>query len=423
MQTHVGVATADITPDRPNPLCGFAARAGGSWAEIRARLSLQAFAFGAGPAPHAILVCADLLWWGPDIADPLRRELAERYDLPLDAVMLHASHTHSAPGPSVDLSPLIGVGDRAYLATLVRLTGEAVAAAVADLAPVRLARGTGHSRIGMNRRRLNPGGRIGGADPDGPIDPEVGVVRINRADGSTKAVLVHYSCHPVINADAAVTPDYPGVLRERIQAAIGPRCTVAFLQGCCGDINPDVRDERGEFRRAGRAETERIGGALAAAALEALSRSVTELADARIGGRTHEVALPMDTPTPEELRRRSAEPGIWGEWATKLLTEPERLVESWPLRLSRLDLAAGWSLLGLNAEVSLAYGRYIKEHTAGTTLPLPYTNGMIGYVVTAEQLRQGGYEPDESYPYIYRPGRFTAEIEELVRAGIDEVCT
>lgn len=419
MRTEVGVAVADITPEHPNPLSGFAARAGSSWEEIRAPLGLQAFAFGDGSALRAVLVCADLLWWGPDVAEPLRRQLADRHGLPVDAVMLHASHTHSAPGPSLDVSPRLGVGDEAYLKWLKDRTLATVANAVADLEPVRIVRATGRCRIGVNRRRVLLDGRIGGADPDGPMDPEVAVIRLGRTDGSPKAVLVHYACHPVINADAAVTPDFPGAMRERIKGALGPGCTVAFLQGCCGDINPDVLDEHGGFRRAGREETERIGGRLADAALAALAGTVTELAPGPIAGRTHEVMLALDTPSREELLARRDEPGIWGEWASVLLAEPERIVPAVPLMLSRLDLAAGWSLLGMNAEVTVAYGQYVKERTAGAVLPVPYTNGMIGYVVTAEQLRQGGYEPDESYPYIYRPGRFSEGIEDAVRGGID----
>ena len=31
-----------------------------------------------------------------------------------------------------------------------------------------------------------------------PVDPTVGVIRFDRADGKPLAILVHYSCHPVI---------------------------------------------------------------------------------------------------------------------------------------------------------------------------------------------------------------------------------
>jgi hypothetical protein len=85
-----------------------------------------------------------------------------------------------------------------------------------------------------------------------------------------------------------------------------------------------------------------------------------------------------------------------------------------------LALADGLSLLGFDAEVCVEYGLHVKEISAGAVLPIGYTNGMIGYLVTAEQLRLGGYEPDESYPYVYRPGRFAPDAEARVLAALAE---
>jgi hypothetical protein len=39
---------------------------------------------------------------------------------------------------------------------------------------------------------------------------------------------------------------------------------------------------------------------------------------------------------------------------------------------------------------------YIKQLSQGGTLPLGYSNGMVGYVPTAAQIAEGGYEGDSS---------------------------
>ena len=52
--------------------------------------------------------------------------------------------------------------------------------------------------------------------------------------------------------------------------------------------------------------------------------------------------------------------------------------------------------------------------TSRRVLPIGYSNGMIGYLVTAEQIAEGGYEPAESYAYLYRPGPFRPEVERAV---------
>jgi hypothetical protein len=46
---------------------------------------------------------------------------------------------------------------------------------------------------------------------------------------------------------------------------------------------------------------------------------------------------------------------------------------------------------------------------------------MIGYVPTAQQLAEGGYEAEGSCPYFGLPGPFDPRIEGLIRRAIDEL--
>ena len=425
--TYVGTATADITPQRPVELSGFAARQG-VFEGVRAPLSVQVFAFGepAGAggdarAVSAVLVCADLLWWGPDVVASLRERISTRFGVPAKSVVLHGSHTHSAPYPGLTGSPLIGAGDKRYLAFLEDVVVDVTGTAIGDLEPVRLARGSGGCDIGINRRRANPDGTFGGPDPEGPVDHEVGVVLVETLSGEPKALLVHYTCHPVVTADQQVSPDYPGVLRSRLAELVGGGVVTAFLQGCCGDINPSVlRDDR--FRRGGDAELADLGGRLAEAAAAVVDAGLTPVAaGSGVRVRREVVNLPLHTPSLQMLAQHRDHEGIWGDWSRRLLTDPTQIVQEIPLGLSLLELGDGLALLGFDAEMSVAYGHYAKERSAGRILPIGYTDGMIGYVVTAQQLREGGYEPDESYPYIYRPGRLTPAAEGIVKGAIDTV--
>lgn len=423
----LGTAQVDITPTESVQLSGFAARLD-PWRRVQAPLSAQAFAFGDGErdgSVRAVLVCADLLWWGPDTVATLRSRLSEAYDVPADGIVLHASHTHSAPAPGLSFSPYIGAGDPAYLRRLVDAVVEAVGAAIGAREPVTATRGTGTCTFATNRRRNNPDGTIGGPDPDGVTDPEVSVVRFDRTDGTRKAVLVHYTCHPVIAGDPAdpvVSPDYPGATRDRLVADLPSSPSepvIGFLQGCCGDVNPGLIGADGGFYRGSDDEIARLGGQLAEAAAEALREPGDAVGTGHVELVTRTVELPLQTPSRDSLARRRNEPDIWGEWADRLLGEPERLVESVPLRMTLLRLADRLALLGFDAEVTVAYGHYVKRASDDVVLPIGYTNGMVGYVVTAEQVRAGGYEPDASYPYIYRPGRFAPGVERAVKAGID----
>lgn len=419
--TTLGAATADITPRHPVDLSGFASRTE-PLTGVRAPLELQAFAFGDDVGLRAVLVAADLLWWGPDVADAVRTKIAADHGIGAEAVLLHASHTHSGPQPGLTFSTLVGRGDRDYLDFLTATTVAAVAAAVADREPVTVARGSGSCSIALNRRRANPGGGRGGPDPDGPMDPEVAVIRFDRPDGSAKALLTHYACHPVITADQLAGPDFPGVTRARLAERLDGSPVIAFLQGCCGDLDPDLT-EGDRFVRGDDADLDRLGGALADAVITVLDAGLESAGDLAVRTRTCTARLPLHTPSLAMLVNRRDEEGIWGDWARHLLAHPELITEEIPLRLIMLELTDRLALLGLDAEITVEYGLWLKNWSNGDVLPIPYTNGMIGYVVTADQVRQGGYEPDDSFPYVYRSGRFTTRTEEIVRSAITSLLT
>lgn len=446
MTTYVGVSVADITPDQPVPLAGFAVRLV-PWEKVRDPLSLQVFAFGR-PGPDGrvscsvVLVCADLLWWGPDLVASLTQRIAERYAIPPDAVVLHATHTHCAPQPGLTCSPLLGQGDPDYVEGLRATVVEAVGRAIERMVPVRLSRGVGTCRIGINRRRVHSDELVLGPNPDGPVDPEVHVIRLSRVGGGsaegaqaaetgsaeshsttadeTLAVLVHYTCHPTTSDAPYVSADYPGAMRAALRASLGEDVVIGFLQGCCGDINPALV-RGGEFYRGGDTDLAQLGGALAASVRDVLSGPMTALPDGEVRVQARTVDLPLETPSPDQLASLRDDDGIWGDWARHLLADPARLVDQVPLRLTLLSLSPELALLGFDAEVTVAYGFDVKQRSGSQVLPLPYTNGMVGYVVTDEQLRQGGYEPDQSYPYIYRPGRWAPGVEERVKAAVGAV--
>jgi hypothetical protein len=298
---------------------------------------------------------------------------------------------------------------------------DAIERARTNRVPVTVERGAGECRIGVNRR---PPGRPGmpmGADPSGPVDPELTVVRFRDRADQTRAILLHYACHPTITMDRLVSSEFPGVATGEIARTLGGPVPVAYLQGCCGDINPRmVRD--GTFWFGGDEEVEWFGKQVAAAALAVLARPLPPLAPTTLAGRRVTVDLPFQrVPTVAELEARRREPGVTGEWCELLLRRPDLLRPAIPLELTRLDLADGLALLAMNAEVTVPYGRFVKELAGGTVLPLAYSDGMVGYVVTAEQVAEGGYEALSSTPYFGMPAPFAPAIEERVKGAIRDL--
>lgn len=426
---RLGVATADITPRHPVPLAGFASRRS-AFESVDRPLLLKAWAFESedpaeGTPARALLVQADLIWWGSERMPALLRELNARWGLPASAVILHATHTHGGPQTSDRFAPSLGLSDEDYVRELEARLLSCVEDAFSRLEPVVVERGRGACAIGVHRRRRINGRVSMAPNPEGPCDPEVVVVRFRRGDGTTAGAWAHYACHPTTTDDNVVHPEFPGVAATLAEHWLGEGATVSYLQGCCGDIRPAlVRD--GAFRKGERSDMVELGRRLADEIVRILEGPMERLEPAELASERLAVELPLEgVPGLEQLGEAAAADGIRGEWARLLSSRPDRLAPTIPLELNGVRIARGLTLLAMNAEMVGAYGAFAKAYAQGAALPLPYSNGMIGYVPTAEQLAEGGYEPAESAYYFALPSPFAPAVEacvvESMKALLDSV--
>jgi hypothetical protein len=307
--------------------------------------------------------------------------------------------------------------DPAWIDLLTGRLLDAVAASWDVRQPAVVERGRGTTQIGLNRRALR------GEDPADQIDREVVALRIATPADEPLAVLVHHACHPTTTGDPRVTSEFPGVMAERVAAALGGEVIVGFLQGCCGDINPRVTVDRGK-RPLGDAEVAAIGEELAADVLRVLDDPLVPVTIDHITARSTTAMLPVrHVPTEDELRACLDAPGITGEWARHMLAHPERLTPAVPVALTHLRLGDELGFLAMAAEVTTPYGLAIKAATGHRTLPLPYSNGMTGYVITDVQLAAGGYESVESTPYFALPSPFAPGVEAAMTGAITDALT
>nr|WP_246211256.1 neutral/alkaline non-lysosomal ceramidase N-terminal domain-containing protein [Phytoactinopolyspora alkaliphila] len=403
---------ADITPRHPVPLAGYATRAElGPATDVSAPLRLRTLAFGAG-RERAVLISADLLWWGTDIATRVRRDIAARYGLRPESVILHATHAHSGPQTSAGFTALLGDPDAGYVAELEAAAVASAGRALGSAVDVWMERVTCEAGIGTDRRSA----RSDGAVEPAPIDSDVTVVRFFD-EQRTRALMVHHACHPVVHHGNVVTSDFTGAAMDRLEERHGDVLAV-YLQGCCGDVNPDLYRD-GVFRDGDQSLVDEVGGRLAEAVEKALKGEPTTLTATSPAASQWTVELPVtDVPSVSDLRRAAPGDGLMGQWARLLLEEPQRLRPHVTVRLSRLHLADGLTLLGMSGEPVSAYGLMVRTISGGSVLPLGYTNGMTGYLVTARQLAEGGYEAAEAPYYFGMPGPLAPEAEEILRDAL-----
>jgi len=234
----VGIATADITPEGPVWMAGFAARKKPSEG-IYNRLTATCLVFDNGHTRVGFLA-VDLCKIYESQLDDLRAA-AQKARIPPQHLMVNASHTHCGP-------QLGHKHNAAYAALFKARTNPLFAAAVADLQPAVLHYTVGSCTMGINRRQLNAKGKCIGMRPEPrkPIDPDVPILRISSPDGKVRAVVFGYACHPTTMGGYEIGTDYPGFARDWVAAA-WPGCVPVFLQGCGGDVKPRYTKPNGRF--------------------------------------------------------------------------------------------------------------------------------------------------------------------------------
>ncbi len=223
----------------------------------------------------------------------VRTHLQQELGIPPASVLINASHCHSVVRPDTEA-----------------LTVQAVKEAWKSMVPVKVGAGTGREdRISENRRlKMKDGSEVDmrraysmPRDEDvagvGPIDPQIGLLRLDREDGRPLAVLYNFACHPIMNPPSkGNSADYPGFASKVIEENLGAGAVAFFVQGCAGDINP-VRYKEVSHP----ADTEPLGNLLGLSVLRAV-RKIETRAGGELKISNEVIAVPRGT----DLERRIA---------------------------------------------------------------------------------------------------------------------
>jgi hypothetical protein len=170
-----------------------------------------------------------------DFLANVREQLQQDPGIDADHVIINASHCHGVVCADVE-----------------QRTVQAVRQAAQNLVAVTVGVGRGHEdRIMENRRLQLRNGREADvrrayslpADDEvesvGPVDPEIGILRLDRAPGTTLALVYNFACHPIQGTpDGGNTADLSGFASRVIEQGFGGGAVALFMQGCAADINP-----------------------------------------------------------------------------------------------------------------------------------------------------------------------------------------
>lgn len=356
-----------------------------------------------------------------DVLDPARKEAAEKTGIPVEQIMVCATHTHSAPFPNVQHDT---PEEKAYQGQLREGIVRAIVEAIENRQPAK-AGWASHDLPDevFNRRwylkpgkmpenpfgskadkvKMNPPRSREVLDrPAGPTDPEVSVLYIQHADGHPLSVFANYSLHYVGNTGPQVSADYFGEFSRLMPHRLpGTRENfVAMLSnGTSGDINNinfrNPRPRRAAFEQIGVVATKTADAATHAV------RKINPSGEVKLAMRQREITLKHREISPKMLDRAkmlttaTSRPGgrksldlIYAERTLKLAAQPPTTkVIIQAIRIGDLAICT------LPFEVLVEIGLELKKKSpAGDTMVVELANGGYGYLPTPKQHALGGYE-------------------------------
>lgn len=388
---RVGTARAKITPREPVMLAGYGFRNKPSEG-VAADLWARALAIDDGTAEPKVIVTADIIAFGPERSQVIKRLARERYGLSEERLLLVGSHTHNGPVLSeralVDHPEQVRARD-AYAEALTATVLEVIGSALAQRSPARLEWARGRGSIGMYRRVPKPDGTWGfGDNPEGTVDPDLPVMAVRTPDGALRALFFTYACHCTSIRGGKegfylVHPDWAiccSKLEERM-----PGTQVMFVTGCGGDIDPGPK---GAISRA-----EENGAAMARAIQAVLDGGTYHRVAGPIRASLRRIELPLER-LEEAAVAKMAEHGKPADQKLAAELKAGKLRPgpiSYPIMV--WSFGAGPSLVALAGEVCVGYALRLKQELGAERVwPIGYANEVMCYIPSERVLHENGYE-------------------------------
>ena len=411
----VGLGETVITPSKNLQMRGFARSqvATGVHDELHARSLVIEGADGTA----TVMMSLSLVGIGRSYIERIRQGINEQTGIPEQNILVSCTHTHA--GPSVERA------DEEYQAFVVDQAVLSTVEAWNTRAPARI--GTGAATVmelGRNRRRL----LYGGLHPD----PEVGIIKIEDADGVLKGVVFNYGCHPSALdwRNTLYSEDWPYYAIRGIKETAGENVWVAYFQSAEGDINVGYSAELSavgaQMPIRNYEYIEHKGNQMADAVLDALP-GIATTSEAAVAVTTDTFDYPLRDSFPitlaqaekdadaaqKQLAALEKQQGIEG---TRILdkvrmdvfqtgqrlrtarrffssekTEKTTSIEQQAIRIGDAVIVV------LPGEVFSEIGLAIKEaSTVDKTFLIGLANGYGGYLPSAKEFVEGDYEVDGS---------------------------
>jgi hypothetical protein len=388
---RAAVVKVDITPETPQWLRGYNPRQS---TEVLDRLYHRIVALDDGKNQF-FLVSTDVVGIPVPEYDRVTGILKKQFGINPMNVWWSVTHTHSAPvvAPQFEGIPFPSMENRrklaaqndvdtAYTAMLERKLINGIAEARTKLAPARFGVGWGFSQANINRRAIDVNGKASlGLNPDGEVDRRIGLMRIDKADGSPLVLIANYPMHGTVlgGESTKISGDAPGVVSEYVEQKIG--APLLYINGAAGNLAPIYSVYPNE--RAGHLREFRV----------LLGDKILE-ANRKIVATTDTVALAVGSLIVETPRR----PDLgWSDDLAKYTRTTNAGVHMVKLPINFLKINDDVAIWCAPVEMFCEISNEIRNNSPFPyTFYYGYTNGSLGYLPASDAWEYGGYEPGVS---------------------------
>jgi len=382
---RAAVVKTDITPENSQHLMGYQERMSTG---INDHIFHRIIVLDDGDSKF-LLVSTEICILSPVEYEHVAEIIKKKFNIDPVNFWWSTTHTHSAPEVGTPGIYKIYMGERNthevdadYTALVEQKLIEGIDEALKKLEPARLGAGWGFSLANINRRAIDTDGKATlGLNPDGPADRRIGLLRIDKANGSPLALISNYPVHgTVMSGDyLKISGDAPGIVSAYVEEKTG--APLIFINGAAGNlapiysVYPDPKSGHlGEFR-------------------VLLGDRILE-ASRNISATTDKVTLSSGSLIVETPRRPDMGwPSDFGSY-TRTTSAGVKIVRL-PVRFLKIneDIAIWSAPVELFCEIS----NEIRDRSSFPyTFYFGYTNGWFGYLVSEDQYKYGGYEPKVS---------------------------
>lgn len=297
-----GYARTDITPKGSVPLAGYGNTLQRMSQGVLDPLKATCLAFTDPQDNTMLLFSLDLIGAHDAYTLPVRNAISEKWGIPVEGIVLAATHTHSGPDMDQKEHPAV----ISYLKALVEKLTELADAALSDRREATVEWGRTHNE-GMNyvRHYVLENGDICGDNFGNPnvspykdhvsgADREIRLVKFCRDEGGD-ILLVNWQAHPTMASTSAtehgragrpyISADYVGACRRYVEENTGMH--FVYFQGAAGNINSRSRMESEVDTRDHKVYGKQLGDYIIEGAkdLQPLSGTKVDYAAATVSGK------------------------------------------------------------------------------------------------------------------------------------------